>query len=145
MIMSIDIYQSLSHKAQYFGFMLAICIIFFNVMYLFFLLKFFLFIFIDIHIISFSFLGLVICTYFSWSNYYLAQKCDPGVIVNNRDQQYRVWIDDLRKKQNSSFWYLEYHSISWRRSLWLWNFLYMLSDPTTNAIKTLSRMSSMYC
>jgi ankyrin repeat protein len=42
-----------------------------------------------IHIISFSFLGLVICTYFSWSNYYLAQKCDPCVIVNNRDQQYR--------------------------------------------------------
>jgi hypothetical protein len=55
-----------------------------------FLFKFHLSVLLDIHIISFAFLGLVICTYFSWSNYYLAQKRDPGVIVNNRDQQYRV-------------------------------------------------------
>ena len=48
------------------------------------------YVFIDVHVISFSFFGLLICTYFSWTNYYLAQKRDPGVIVSNRDQQYRV-------------------------------------------------------
>jgi len=39
---------------------------------------------------SLEFIGLVIFTYFSWSNYYLAQKCDPGVKVANREQQNRV-------------------------------------------------------
>lgn len=48
---------------------------------------------IDVHVISFAFLGLVICTYFSWTSYYLAQKRDPGVIASNQDQQYRVRIE----------------------------------------------------
>ncbi len=39
---------------------------------------------------SFAFIALVICTYLSWSNYYLAQKTDPGYIVSNGDQQSRV-------------------------------------------------------
>ncbi|CAF3619151.1 unnamed protein product, partial [Adineta steineri] len=45
-----------------------------------------------VHIISFSFIGLVICTYLSWSNYYLAIKSDPGYIQINRDQQNRIII-----------------------------------------------------
>ncbi len=39
---------------------------------------------------SLAFVGLVICTYLSWTNYYLAEKTDPGFIVSNRDQQNRV-------------------------------------------------------
>ena len=39
---------------------------------------------------SWSFLALVICTYFSWTNYYLAQKVDPGYIPVNHEQQNRV-------------------------------------------------------
>jgi len=72
--------------------MFVIYIIFFNVISLLFILNsldFFLLL-IDVHVISFNFLGLIICTYLSWSNYYLAQKCDPGFIVSHRDQQYRV-------------------------------------------------------
>jgi hypothetical protein len=32
----------------------------------------------------------MICTYLSVSNYYLANKTDPGYIQINRDQQNRV-------------------------------------------------------
>ncbi|CAF3408369.1 unnamed protein product [Rotaria sp. Silwood1] len=45
-----------------------------------------------VHIMSFNFVGLVICTYFSWSSYYRAQKVDPGYIVTNTEQQHRVII-----------------------------------------------------
>ncbi|CAF3361176.1 unnamed protein product [Rotaria socialis] len=46
-----------------------------------------------VHVISWSFLCLIILTYFSWKNYYLSQKCDPGIITeNNREQSYRVII-----------------------------------------------------
>jgi hypothetical protein len=51
---------------------------------------------IDIQVISFAFLGFIICTYFSWSHYYFAQKRDPGVIVSNQDQQYKVYIEGLK-------------------------------------------------
>ena len=46
--------------------------------------------YLDVHVISFTFVALVIFTYLSWTNYYLAQKTDPGYIVTNRDQQNRV-------------------------------------------------------
>ncbi|CAF0738301.1 unnamed protein product [Rotaria sordida] len=46
-----------------------------------------------VHIISWNFFCLIICTYFSWKNYYFAIKSDPGVIINNnREQRYRIII-----------------------------------------------------
>ncbi|CAF0817270.1 unnamed protein product [Rotaria sp. Silwood1] len=54
----------------------------------------YLFYFLEyVHIISLNFFCLIICTYFSWKNYYLAIKNDPGIIFNNnREQQYRIII-----------------------------------------------------
>jgi hypothetical protein len=57
------------------------------------ILKFIFYIYfeyLDVHVISFAFVGLLICTYLSWSNYHLAHKCDPGFIPINPDQQNRV-------------------------------------------------------
>ncbi|CAF1041855.1 unnamed protein product [Rotaria sordida] len=45
-----------------------------------------------VHVISFNFVGLAIFTYFSWSNYYRAQKVDPGYITMNSEQQHRIII-----------------------------------------------------
>jgi len=45
---------------------------------------------IDVHVFSLSFACLLISSYFSWTNYYLAQKRDPGVLVSNRDEQLQV-------------------------------------------------------
>ena len=45
---------------------------------------------LDVRILSLPFVTLVVCTYFSWSNYHLAQKCDPGYLVSSREQQHRV-------------------------------------------------------
>ncbi|CAF2037640.1 unnamed protein product [Rotaria magnacalcarata] len=45
-----------------------------------------------IHVMSFSFIGLLIFTYFSWKSYYLAIKVDPGYIVTNTDQLHRTII-----------------------------------------------------
>ncbi|UJR28300.1 hypothetical protein I4U23_009546 [Adineta vaga] len=42
---------------------------------------------------------IVICTYLSWSNYYLAEKRDPGFITGNREQLYRIIIQLV--EQNS--------------------------------------------
>lgn len=66
---------------------------------------------IDVQLISFACLGLTICTYFSWTNYYLAQKRDPGVIMSNQDQQYRVRIEDKREKY-SFFRFVDNYTIS---------------------------------
>jgi hypothetical protein len=65
--------------------------------------------YLDVHVISFYFIGLLICTYFSWSNYYLAQKCDPGYISTNRDQQNRVKINLklINKKFSSCSFFFE--------------------------------------
>jgi hypothetical protein len=52
---------------------------------------------------SFAFIGLIICTYFSWSNYYFAQKCDPGYILPNHDQQNRVNRFIINQIKNSLF------------------------------------------
>lgn len=45
-----------------------------------------------INLMSLTFVSLMIFTYFSWSNYYLAQKTDPGFIAFNREQQNRAII-----------------------------------------------------
>lgn len=46
-----------------------------------------------IHVFSLTFLCFLICTYFFWTSYYLAQKRDPGVIVSDRDQQYQNIVE----------------------------------------------------
>ncbi|CAF1047249.1 unnamed protein product [Adineta ricciae] len=43
-----------------------------------------------VHFIPYTIFPIVICTYLSWSNYYLAEKCDPGFIHGNRDQVNRT-------------------------------------------------------
>ncbi|UJR21184.1 hypothetical protein I4U23_024282 [Adineta vaga] len=50
-----------------------------------------------VHVISIGFITLVIFTYLSWSNYYLAQKCDPGFIQVNREQLNRTIIQLVEK------------------------------------------------
>ncbi|CAF3490537.1 unnamed protein product [Adineta steineri] len=43
----------------------------------------------SVHVISIHFVCIILLTYLSWSNYYLAIKRDPGFIVGNREQLYR--------------------------------------------------------
>ncbi|CAF1326096.1 unnamed protein product [Adineta ricciae] len=50
-----------------------------------------------VHVVSFSFISLVIFTYFSWSNYYYSQKCDPGFVPSNREHQNRMIIQLVEK------------------------------------------------
>jgi hypothetical protein len=84
-----EIYQWLLLNHRYFIFLDVIYIIFFHVKLLFFVL--FLFNeYLDVHIISFAFIGFIICTYLSIVNYYLANKTNPGYIQTNHDQQNRV-------------------------------------------------------
>ncbi len=69
---------------------------------------------LDVHVMSFTFIGFIICTYLSFSNYYLAQKTDPGFIPTNRDQQYRVKKNIFLKliKNFEMVLFKEYYSIN---------------------------------
>jgi hypothetical protein len=112
--LSSEIYQLLSLKHRSSGFMQYIYIIFYLVTFFRCFSLFVLFsVHLDVQIMSFSFIGLVICTYLSWSNYYLAQKCDPGYISTNREQQNRV--NDLncsRKKNFLIYFFKDYYSVN---------------------------------
>ena len=101
-IKSIDIYQYLSLKPQSSGYMFVISTIWRHV-------NFthsrspqlnHSFCCLDVHLIPFTIFPIVICTYLSWSNYYLAEKCDPGFIHGNRDQVNRVWNNRKIKIEN---------------------------------------------
>ena len=59
--------------------------------------------------ISWVFIGFIICTYFSWTNYHLAQKVDPGYITNTREQQSRV--NHRREKHVNVLFSQGYYSI----------------------------------
>jgi len=43
-----------------------------------------------VHVFSFSFIVLLITTYFSWTNYYRAIRTDPGFLPSNFEQKNRV-------------------------------------------------------
>ena len=86
-----EIYRLLLHKHLYSVSMLITSIIFFLVRFFFKYFSFSIFDeYLDVHAVSFSFIALITLTYFSWSNYYYSQKCDPGFIPNNREHQNRV-------------------------------------------------------
>jgi len=52
-----------------------------------------------VHVFSWGFIGLAICTYYSWSNFYYATKSDPGVIWSDREQQYQNIIELIEQNQ----------------------------------------------
>jgi len=85
-----EIYQWLLLNPRYFIFLDVIYIIFFHVKLLFCFVLFLFHEYLDVHMMSFTFIGFMICTYLSIINYYLANKTNPGYIQTNHDQQNRV-------------------------------------------------------